>query len=66
MNDGILPSDYKETLEVIIQKIESAQQKAVISANKTLLDLYWYINETIKNGWARSVLINQIEYGLYG
>ena len=25
----------------------------------------WYINETIKNGWARSVLIHQIEYGLY-
>ena len=24
-----------------------------------------YINETIKNGWARSVLIHQIEYGLY-
>ena len=26
---------------------------------------FWYINETIKNGWARSVLINQIEYRLY-
>lgn len=150
MNNEILPNNYKETLDLIIQKIEFAQQKAVISANITLLDLYWdigniilnrkkeqgwgakvidtlskditsafpgtkgyssrnlkymsqfaktyynyldikgelskvswshnlvlmskikdeneriwYINETIKNGWARSVLINQIEYGLY-
>ena len=141
MKNELLPSDYKDTLELIIQKIELAQQKAVISANITLLDLYWdignillhkkkeqvsnditsafpdskgyscrnleymsqfaktysnyldvkdelskvswshnlvlmskvkdenerswYINETIKNGWARSVLIHQIEYGLY-
>lgn len=26
MNNEILPSDYKETLELIIQKIESTQQ----------------------------------------
>ena len=150
MNNEILPNDYRETLNLIIQKIQLAQQKAVISANITLLDLYWdignvilnkkkeqgwgakvietlskditsafpgakgyssrnlkymsqfaktysnyldvkdelskvswshnlvlmskvkdenernwYINETIKNGWARSVLIHQIEYGLY-
>lgn len=150
MKNEILPSDYRETLELIIQKIEFAQQKAVISANITLMDLYWdignillnkkkeqgwgakvintlsnditsnfpgakgyssrnleymsqfaktysnyleikeelskvswshnlvlmskvkdenernwYINETIKNGWARSVLIHQIECGLY-
>ena len=49
MNNEILPSDYKETLELIIQKIESAQQKAVISANKTLLDLYWDIGNVILN-----------------
>ena len=150
MNNEILPNDYRETLSLIIQKIHLAQQKAVISANITLLDLYWeignvilnkkkqegwgakvienlsrditsafpgakgyssrnlkymsqfaktysnyldvkgelskvswshnivlmskvkdetertwYINETIKNGWGRSVLIHQIEYGLY-
>ncbi len=150
MNNEILPRDYKETLELIINKIELAQQKAIISTNLTLLDLYWeigniilnrkkeegwgakvidtlstditsafpktkgyssrnlkymsqfaktysdylqikqelskvswshnlvlmskiknenermwYINETIKNGWARSVLIHQIEYDLY-
>lgn len=150
MKSELLPNDYKETLQLIIQKIEIAQQRAVISTNITLLDLYWdigniilnkkkeqgwgakvidtlsndiaiafpgtkgyssrnlkymsqfaktysnyldikgelskvswshnlvlmskikneneriwYINETIKNGWARDVLIHQIEYGLY-
>lgn len=150
MKNEIIPRDYNETLNLILQKIEFAQQKAVISANTTLLDLYWdignillnkkkekgwgakiittlsndinsafpgakgysrrnleymsqfaktysnytdvkeelskvswshnlvliskvknenermwYINQTIKNGWARSVLINQIDYGLY-
>ena len=33
MKNELLPSDYKDTLELIIQKIELAQQKAVISAN---------------------------------
>lgn len=150
LKSELLPNDYKETLQLIIQKIEIAQQRAVISTNITLLDLYWdigniilnkkkeqgwgakvidtlsndiaiafpgtkgyssrnlkymsqfaktysnyldikgelskvswshnlvlmskikneneriwYINETIKNGWARDVLIHQIEYGLY-
>ena len=150
MKSELLPNDYKETLKLIIQKIEIAQQRDVISTNITLLDLYWdigniilnkkkeqgwgakvidtlsndittafpntkgyssrnlkymsqfaktysnyldikeelskvswshnlvlmskikneneriwYINETIKNGWARDVLIHQIEYGLY-
>ena len=31
MKNELLPSDYKDTLELIIQKIELAQQKAVIS-----------------------------------
>ena len=42
-------------------KIESAQQKAVISANKTLLDLYWDIGNVILNkkkeqGWGAKVI----------
>ena len=32
---------------LIIQKIQLAQQKAVISANITLLDLYWEIGNVI-------------------
>mgnify|MGYP004570094239 FL=1 len=47
MNNEILPNDYRETLNLIIQKIQLAQQKAVISANITLLDLYWKIGNVI-------------------
>jgi len=25
----------------------------------------WYMNQSIENGWSRSVLNHQIEYGLY-
>lgn len=39
MNNEILPNDYRETLNLIIQKIQLAQQKAVISANITLLGI---------------------------
>ena len=58
MNNGILPNNYKETLDLIIQKIELAQQKAVISANISLLDLYWDIGNIILNrkkeqGWGQ-------------
>ena len=71
MNNEILPSDYKETLELIIQKIESAQQKAVISANKTLLDLYWDIGNVILNKKKEQTYIKEFdrikkEYDLKG
>ena len=49
MKKEILPSDYKETLNLIIQKIELAQQKGIISANITLLDLYWDIGNILVN-----------------
>ncbi len=150
MKNEILPSDYKDTLNLIINKIKIAQQNAAISANYYLLKLYWdvgniivekknradwgtgvieklssdlrstfpkmqgfsarnlrnmrqlvenypdekiiettlsqitwshnlvlmnkvknmderkwYISKCVENGWARSVLIHQIEYGLY-
>ena len=150
MKNEILPSDYKDTLDLIINKIKIAQQNAAISANYYLLKLYWdvgnvivekknradwgtgvieklssdlrstfpkmqgfsarnlrnmrqlvenypdekiiettlsqitwshnlvlmnkvknmeerkwYISKCVENGWARSVLIHQIEYGLY-
>ena len=61
MNNEILPNDYRETLNLIIQKIQLAQQKAVISANITLLDLYWDIGNVILNkkkeqGWGAKVI----------
>ena len=150
MNNQVLPGDYKDTLDSIVNKIKMAQQNAALSANYYLLKLYWdigniivdkknredwgtgvierlsidlkntfpdiqgfsarnlrnmrqlvenypdekivettlsqitwshnlvlmnkvknieerkwYINKCVENGWARSVLIHQIEYGLY-
>ena len=150
MNNQVLPGDYKDTLDSIVNKIKIAQQNATLSANYYLLKLYWdigniivdkknreewgtgvierlsidlkntfpdmqgfsarnlrnmrqlvenypdekivettlsqitwshnlvlmnkikdieerkwYINKCVQNGWARSVLIHQIEYGLY-
>ena len=32
---------------------------------KNIEERKWYINKCVENGWARSVLIHQIEYGLY-
>lgn len=61
MNNEILPNDYRETLNLIIQKIQLAQQKAVISANITLLDLYWDIGNILlhkkkEQGWGAKVI----------
>lgn len=61
MKNELLPNDYKETLQLIIQKIEMAQQRAVISTNITLLDLYWDIGNIILNkkkeqGWGAKVI----------
>lgn len=63
MNNELLPNDYKSTLEQIVQKIEIAQQKAIISTNITLLDLYWEIGNIILNkkkeqGWGAKVIDN--------
>lgn len=63
MNNEILPNDYKETLELIIDKIKIAQQNAVISANYYLLNLYWEIGNIIvdkkkKQGWGTGVIEN--------
>ena len=49
MKKEVLSSNYKETLNLIIQEIKLAQQKAIISANITLLDLYWDIGNILVN-----------------
>lgn len=45
MKNQLLPSDYKETLKLIKQKIELAQQQAIISVNTNLLNLYWEVRK---------------------
>lgn len=61
MKNQLLPSDYKETLKLIKQKIELAQQQAIISVNTNLLNLYWEVGNIILGkkevqGWGTLVL----------
>lgn len=63
MKNQLLPSDYKETLELIKQKIELAQQQAIISVNTNLLNLYWEVGNIILGkkeiqGWGTKVIDN--------
>lgn len=48
-----------------LSKVSWSHNLVLMSKIKDENERNWYINETIKNGWARSVLIHQIEYGLY-
>ena len=36
-----------------------------ISKSKSHKEMIWYIQETYKNGWSRSMLLNQIELKAY-
>lgn len=63
MKNQLLPSDYKETLKLIKQKIELAQQQAIISVNTNLLNLYWEVGNIILGkkeiqGWGTKVIDN--------
>ena len=63
MKNQLLPSDYKETLKLIKQKIELAQQHAIISVNANLLNLYWEVGNIILGkkevqGWGTKVIDN--------
>lgn len=60
MNNEILPDNYKETLFLIKQKIELAQQQAINSVNSNLLSLYWEVGNIIlgkkkEQGWAQKL-----------
>lgn len=48
-----------------LSKVSWSHNIVLMSKVKDENERNWYINETIKNGWARSILIHQIEYGLY-
>ena len=57
-------SNYNDIREEL-SKVSWSHNLVLMSKVKDESERIWYINETIKNGWARSVLIHQIEYGLY-
>ena len=45
MNNEIMPSDYKETLDVIKNKIKQAQLGAMLSVNSYMLNLYFEVRK---------------------
>lgn len=41
--------DYEKSLSFIIKRIEESKHKAITTVNKLLIELYWFIGETIVN-----------------
>ena len=41
--------DYEESLSSIIKKVEESKHKAITTVNKLLIELYWFIGETLVN-----------------
>lgn len=63
MNINELKSEYIELVNILKQKIQSAQQKAVLSVNRDLVILYWEIGHHIlqrqeKEGWGAKIIDN--------
>lgn len=47
ISEDLLLKEYAQTLKDIRNRIKEAQVKSILSVNKELLKLYWYIGETI-------------------
>jgi len=41
--------DYEKSLSSIIERVEESKHKAITTVNKLLVELYWFIGETIEN-----------------
>lgn len=53
--------DYSKSLSFIIKKVEESKHKAITTVNKLLIELYWFIGETIvslqeKSRWGDGVV----------
>ncbi|CDK30838.1 hypothetical protein [Candidatus Babela massiliensis] len=45
ISKALLLKEYAQTLKYIRNRIKEAQAKSILSVNKELLKLYWYIGE---------------------
>ena len=45
ISEDLLLKEYAQTLKDIRNRIKEAQAKSILSVNKELLKLYWYIGE---------------------
>ncbi len=41
--------DYEKSLSSIVKKVEESKHKAMTTVNQLLIELYWFIGETIVN-----------------
>ena len=62
-----LAAEYpdKEFVQTVSAQIPWSHNCAILDQVKEHDKRVWYINKTIENGWSHSVLIHQIESGLY-
>ena len=52
-------------IQQLVGQIPWGHNVAVISKSKSIEEAIFYTNKTIENNWSRSVLLHQIELGLY-
>jgi len=55
----------REFVQTVSAQIPWSHNIAVLEKVKDPEERIWYINKTAENGWSHSVLIHQIESGLY-
>ena len=55
----------KQIVQHLVAQIPWGHNVRILDYVKNYQERLWYINETIKNGWSRNVLVHQIESGLY-
>jgi predicted nuclease of restriction endonuclease-like (RecB) superfamily len=54
-----------EFLPQLVAKIPWGHNSVILEKIKDTRERLWYIQQTIKNGWSRAVLVHQIETDLY-
>ena len=54
-----------EFVQVSLAQITWYHHITLMDKTKDIKTYLWYVNETIRNGWSRNILVHQIESGLY-
>ena len=57
--------EYDEIMEQPVPKIAWGSLLTIIKKASSHEEMLWYINETHKNGWSRSMVLNQIALKAY-
>jgi predicted nuclease of restriction endonuclease-like (RecB) superfamily len=54
-----------EFVQVSLAQITWYHHITLMDKTKDIKTYLWYVNETVRNGWSRNILVHQIESGLY-